>query len=308
MKLSSAVEGFLYYMDNPRYSKETIIGYSGYLNEWWKKTNDPELEKIDTNAILQFLDLKSKEGIANSTLAGHWRCIRSFYKWAAPTLKIENPSLSIAMPRSKSPEVVIYTREEISKMLEACEFSRPSVGKKKPYVMKRRTAKRDKAIISLFVDTGIRVGELTRIQIKDVFLKSNYITIQPYETQIKTKGRPVYLSSSSKNYIWQYLSTRENLRQTDYLFVDKDNKKMKRIWVLHLVERIGKRAGIFGVHPHAFRHTFAVEFLRNGGNIKSLMDLLGHVTEKMTLYYSHLAESDARNAHKKFSPLDNWGL
>jgi site-specific recombinase XerD len=75
-----------------------------------------------------------------------------------------------------------------------------------------------------------------------------------------------------------------------------------------LVRTIGERAGVEHVHPHRFRHTFAITFLRNGGNLFSLQELLGHTTLDMVRRYAHIAKVDVEAAHKTAGPVDNGRL
>jgi integrase/recombinase XerD len=83
--------------------------------------------------------------------------------------------------------------------------------------------------------------------------------------------------------------------------MDKDN-------VLHLLYAIGERGKVHDVHPHRFRHTFAIQYLRNGGDVFTLQRLLGHTSLEMTRRYLDLAMIDDERAHKKASPVDNWRL
>ena len=78
----------------------------------------------------------------------------------------------------------------------------------------------------------------------------------------------------------------------------------QRVW--HIVSGMGKRAGVANARPHRFRHTFAVQFLRNGGDIFTLQMLLGHSSLEMVKHYAKLAAIDAEQAHRKASPADNW--
>jgi site-specific recombinase XerD len=92
------------------------------------------------------------------------------------------------------------------------------------------------------------------------------------------------------------------------LFATKNGLALDRNNVRHLVGRAGERAGVENVHPHRFRHTFAVEFLRNGGNVFELQMALGHETLDMVRNYAELAQIDLNKAMRKASPADRWRL
>jgi len=73
-----------------------------------------------------------------------------------------------------------------------------------------------------------------------------------------------------------------------------------------LLTDLGRKAGIKNAHPHRLRHTFAVEYLRNDGDIFTLQMILGHTSLDMVRHYLQLAKSDTKNAHRRASPADKW--
>ena len=83
---------------------------------------------------------------------------------------------------------------------------------------------------------------------------------------------------------------------------------MTREHLCLLLHRLGERAGIRKVHPHRFRHTFAINYLRNGGDVFTLKELLGHSDLEMTEHYARIAQVDTANGHRKAGPVDNWRL
>ena len=83
---------------------------------------------------------------------------------------------------------------------------------------------------------------------------------------------------------------------------------MRRDVLIKLLVRMGQRAGVANVHPHRFRHTFAINFLRNGGNAYALQMMLGHSTMEMVKRYLALAQADVEAAHRQASPVANWRL
>ena len=171
-----------------------------------------------------------------------------------------------------------------------------------PYQMKRPTANRDKASLLLFLDTGLRVSEACRLRVEDLNQETGEILVAPHGSGQKTKPRTAYLGKVAQRAMWLYLAKRPNLVKKDRLFeMDGDT-------IRSLLRRLGERAGVNDVHPHRLRHTFAITYLRNGGDVYSLKYLLGHSSLKMVEHYLHLTGTDASNAHRKASPADNWRL
>lgn len=121
------------------------------------------------------------------------------------------------------------------------------------------------------------------------------------------KQRFVVLGNRSRKALWRYLATRPAAQREESLFATKTGKALDRFQVHRLIERLGEQAGIDNAHPHRFRHTFAITFLRNGGNIYLLKELLGHETLEMTMHYAKLADQDIDKA-SGHSPVDNWKL
>jgi integrase/recombinase XerD len=116
-----------------------------------------------------------------------------------------------------------------------------------------------------------------------------------------------YVDASTSRAIWRYLTTRPDARPDDPLFANHLGRPSP-VTHFHLISRLGERAGIPNANAHRFRHTFAINFLRNGGNAYTLQRLLGHYTMEMTKTYLALAAQDDSDSHRRASPVANWRL
>jgi site-specific recombinase XerD len=87
-----------------------------------------------------------------------------------------------------------------------------------------------------------------------------------------------------------------------------DGHEMNRSRLLKILVSLGKRSGVSDVHPHRFRHTFAIQYLRNGGDPYTLQALLGHSSLDMVKVYLRIAQIDIDTAHRRASPVNNWKL
>lgn len=159
------------------------------------------------------------------------------------------------------------------------------------------------AMLLILLDTGIRLGELRRLKLGDVNLENGEIYIRPIRDGRKSKARTVFLGSRSKQAVWKYIAkTQSHPDQSKNLF------DLEPASIRITINRIGKNAGISHCHPHRFRHTMAIFYIRNGGDVFTLQRLLGHRTLAMTLRYVAIAKSDIANKHAYASPVDNWRL
>ena len=117
----------------------------------------------------------------------------------------------------------------------------------------------------------------------------------------KSRERYIPLGKRTRNALWLYLSG-EYPEPAHRLF------GLTPASVRQLLYRIGSAAQVTDCHPHRFRHTFAIEYLRNGGDVFTLQRILGHSTLEMVNYYLKLVQTDLEEAHKRASPADRWEL
>jgi len=311
LSFSEALDGFTYYLYASGYSDTTVEAYISSLKRICDKWENPKLEDINRFRVqAYFADLK-KSGRASETVRTYVKHFRAFFNWARNELEIQSlPDLSGMKNRQKTTsDVNPLSESEIIAMLKAAKYTRPAeTHGRKSFTMPRPTAKRDIALIMTLLDTGLRVSECARLTMADVNLKNGEIRIKAHETGLKSKPRTVVLGKNARNAVWRYTAERDNPDQDDPLFVTMNNKPMDRNSIRKVLNSLGNAAGIKGVHPHRFRHTFAIQYLRNGGDPFTLRRLIGHEGFRMVNYYLSLSQDDVNSAHKRASPVDNWDL
>jgi integrase/recombinase XerD len=115
----------------------------------------------------------------------------------------------------------------------------------------------------------------------------------------------VSFQKTTARALWNYLREEER-EPNDPLFLSERGEQLTRSGLLQLIERLGSTARITAARcsPHTFRHTFSVEFLRAGGNVFSLQQMLGHTALHMTNRYVTLAQADIENQHRQYSPVE----
>ncbi len=165
-------------------------------------------------------------------------------------------------------------------------------------------AERDRAIILTLVDSGLRASELCALTVGDYDAQRGRLHVAHGKGD---KERFVTVGARTQKAIWRYLTTRPRVKRNAPLFATRSEQHIRRDNLRKMLVSIGERGDVSHVHPHRFRHTFAITFLRNGGNVLTLKELLGHESLAMVMHYARVAEQDI-DAAQRHSPADNWRL
>lgn len=166
-------------------------------------------------------------------------------------------------------------------------------------------AKRDEAIVRMLYDTGMRNTELCTLRMKDLDIGGRRCMVLGKGN----KHRTIYFGRQTAKALWNYLRECPREPEETLFYSDRGSKAgdaLTRSGLRFLIIRLGKAAKIEVTRcsPHTFRHTFAVQFLRAGGNVFSLKEILGHTTLTMVNRYVALAQADIEYQHRMFSPGD----
>lgn len=314
MLFSEAIRGFFIYAESGAYSPLHIPTMQAHLRHACEFLGDPELETIQPaqwEAYIHHLHTEylphrfggDQSPLAPGTIDNHRKTIKGFYKWAAQRLGIARVDSTMPKPRYESPEIVPFAQDEVKKIIDASQYTKVVKNSGQTYRIKRPNADRDKAIIMILLDTGVRLGEFTRIAFDDLNLDNGEIHVRAFQSGIKSRPRTVFIGKRTKEILWKYIASLRDEPRAHYKLFDLSAAAIRL--TLH---RIGKNAGVSKCHPHRFRHTFAVNYLINGGDVFTLQRLMGHKTLAMTLRYVNFVKGDLSNAHARASPVDNWRL
>jgi integrase/recombinase XerD len=327
LTLSQACEGMLRYKTASGKSKHTIAEYRVTFKKLLLYFDiNPPFDSITGKEMVEFFAWLQDEYVSNpdgvaprgekrlsaKTVRNIHTNLSALWKWAVKEGFVKtNIILSIEKPKANPPIIEPFTKGDVVLLLKACDISR-TWKSRNDVANTRPTADRDRAIILTLLDTGVRASELCGIQYSDVNLNTHSIKIYGKGAGRESKERMVYFGKRTGNAIWKSLVPRlDEIQEDDRLFVvgkEGDWRPMSRHVLGKLLKRIGERAGVEGVNPHRFRHTFAITYLRNDGDIFTLQEILGHSDLAMVRRYARIAQIDCATTHRKASPVDNWRL
>lgn len=307
MRFSQALQG--YWLDKrTSFSERTIEGYTYHFNNLVACLGDRELDAITPDDIRRFLDwMHAERGLSMRTVHDAWVALKSLWTWAEAELGTPHALRGkVTEPKYTKRAIEPFTEDDVRRMVKAAEFSRAWRTKTGKTVRTTQpTGARDKAILLTLLDCGLRASECCALTLADFDAERGRLRIRKGKGN---KERFVFLGDRARKAIWRYLLKREGAQPGEPLFMSLERGHLTRDRLGKLVRSIAKRADVAHAHPHRFRHTFAIMFLRNGGNVFELQRLLGHETLATVQIYARLAESDLEKAGRKNSPADNWRL
>ena len=252
---------------------------------------DKPIEQITARDLQGFLShLKEtltgrrKGPLSKKTLCNAWIALSSLWEWAHGQIGIEHVVREhVPCPRYFRPEIEPFSLEDVEALLKACESYEQDnhrAGKRVRVSLPVILVARNRAIIRVLLDTGMRREELVRLRIEDYNKRTGHIAIRHGKGD---KARTVYLGKRSMACLAAYLVKRKKLDARLPLFHsetgDDEDQFIVGSSLQKIIARLGQRAHVENAFPHRFRHTFAVLFLRSGGSELALQRLLESVAE-----------------------------
>ena len=273
-----------------RFSEHTITAYKKDIDQFFEFAcieNEKDFLEIDYQIIRSWLVEMVEGSNSSRTVARKLSSLRTFFKWLQKEGVIEtNPVVKIKSPKT-SKRLPVYVREkEMSTDQVDCLFDNSFEGT------------RNKLIVELLYQTGVRLSELINLKTKDINSESIKVLGK------RNKERIIPISIDLKNLIDKYLNLVVELGlNSDYLFVLKNGKKLYPKLVYRIINfYLGNVTDLDKCSPHVLRHTFATHMLNNGAGLETLKDLLGHANLSATQVYTHNSFTQLTNIYSQTHP------
>jgi site-specific recombinase XerD len=308
--LASLVQGYILNCRCEGKSLSTVVTYEEHLRRFLaycqQKGIPDQPAKLGTHHLRDFLWYEASEPVrwsgrpttarraaGQSTVNHYYRVLNTFFRWLEKEKLIaENPLAHLKPPKIEQKAVQALSQNKVEALLGCCP-------------PKNLLGCRDRAIILVLLDSGLRVSELADLRVGDVDMKTGAVLVKNGKGG---KQRLVRLGSAARKALWRYMALYRR-GEGDRLFLTRGGKPLKANAIKLMVRRLGKEAGVPNVHVHRLRHTFAISFLRAGGDIFTLKYLMGHSSLVMVQnYLKSLNAEDAAKAHDRFGPVDHMNL
>jgi len=306
-QLPALVEGWLLDGEIRQLSSQTLFFRRLLLDKlaWFlREKSFASCGKIELRAFLAYVasgnvpdggrwgNSQQTRAVRPSTTKTYHGHLRTFFRWLIEDGHLTaSPMEAITAPAARADQIQPFTEKQVDALLSAAK--------------RTNHPKRDTAIISFLLDTGVRASELCSLRLCDLDAAGRTCIVLGKGN----KRRSVYIGRAAMKALWDYLREDAREKESPLFLSDRGSgtgEALTRSGLGQMVERLGVSAGIEAVRcsPHSCRHTFAVSFLRAGGQVFALMNLLGHTNLQMTNRYVALAQADLANQHRQFSPLD----
>jgi integrase/recombinase XerD len=285
LNIGEAVGGFLQAKAAESLSPRTVEGYRHDLAQWLLYAGDGPVIAVTTQDVRAYLAYlrtdyipkrltRKTQPLSPKTIRNIYITLSSFFTWLRREFDIPSPMRPIPAPAFQEAEVEPFTQQEVEALLKAAQYSKEANTRDRlRFVMRRPTGLRDRALILVLLDTGLRASELCALNVGDVDEKTGKIIVKHgREGGAKgSKGRFVYLGKAARRTLWRYLVTRQDDREPTAPLFTARYRRMQRDTLRQVLGGLGEKAQVNRCHPHKFRHTFAITYLRSGGDVFTLV-------------------------------------
>lgn len=274
---------------------QQFLDYLAPANPKTGKRNEPALAQIDHLTIREWLATLHTEQKKKSSIARKLAALRTFFQFLVREgLAETNPAKLVSTPRQEKKLPVHLSVEEAIKFVETPD-------------LQTDLGKRDRAMLELMYATGVRVAELTKLNLGHIDFRNRLIRV----TGKRRKERIVPFGEPALDALKSYLEIREgfldaapiSVREPEALFLNYQGTRITTRSVGRMVEKyIRMCAGRYDISPHALRHSFATHLLDSGADLRDIQELLGHARLSTTQIYTHVSMEKLIAVYDKAHP------
>jgi len=281
---SQLISDYINYLEIEKgLSKNTILAYQNDLISFFDFLENEkeiliysEIKRKDFSNYTKFL---AKKELNPTTITRKIASIKGFFRFLCYKKDVKtNPAIAITSPKLPKKLPKVLTKNEIEKIL------------------KNNLNEFEYAVVELLYSAGIRVSELTELELKNLDLKQKIIKVFGKGS----KERIVPINEKCCNVLSKYIKKRELIalknNSKPFLFLDKNGKKITRQKVYKIIKKQGELINK-KISPHTIRHSFATHLLENGADLRVVQELLGHSSIVTTQLYTHISKTMLRNVY-----------
>ena len=287
--LRLAYDDFLLSREATRCTPKTLNHYrytAGGFVAWLEARHIGAPEQIVSAQVRAYLADVAGRGVRDTTLHAHARGVKTFLRFLLNEKYASDADLAkIAMPRLDRRALPCLDADGLRALAAACEHPR------------------DRALVLVMVDSGLRLSEVAALRWGDVDMKAGLVKVQRGKGG---KARAVVVGATTRRALVAYRRALAAVKDGDPLWLNlRTGEPLRPRGITMLLRRLSAKAGV-RVSPHALRRTFATLSLRAGMSPLHLQGLLGHTTLEMVRRYVAMVSDDLLQAHREHGPVDRW--
>ena len=291
--LFQLIEDFIAYLISYRnLSKFTVRNYKNDLKsfkDFINLDNNILLKNIDKSLIRKYVHYLNTKDYKRSSINRKLSVLRNLFNYVSTNSDFDEitvPMIAKSKIQKKLPSIISI--EQTDRLISSIDVT-------------NLLGVRDRALIETLYTTGMRVSEISSLNIDDIIDKNKIKLMGKGD-----KPRVVFMSGTARTWIDQYIklcSQKFKNLQNNALFLNRFGTRLSVRSIQNLVKKYGYKSGIgVSLHPHLLRHTFATHMLSNGADLRTVQALLGHSKVSTTQIYTHVANSDMKKSYFNSHP------
>ncbi len=278
------IEAFINHLKASGYSEHTISAYKRDLEEFTS-----HFKSLDQESLRNFVKILARKGNSRSSISRKLSSLKTFIKFLSEAGKSPPPpGISIKFTRKPFESLSLEDTMKILNLPKDQSFK----------------ATRDAAIVELLYSSGLRVSEISNLNLEDIDLESEFLRVKAGKGK---KDRVVPFGRPAREKLEMYIAERSKLlerlkKDQNALFLNIKGGRLTPRSIQRIVKECGRRVGISGLHPHMLRHSFATHLLDAGASLRAIQEMLGHSNLSTTERYIHTSLEKLVEIYDKTHP------